>query len=62
MNVIRFCIHQNDYEEMFFEEQEIVFGFFFNQLIDEGVHKLFRVKGQGLTWRNNKWLDEGDVV
>jgi hypothetical protein len=47
---------------MLFKEQERVFGFCLNQLIDGGVHKLFRVQEEGLTWGNDKWLDELDVV
>jgi hypothetical protein len=62
VNVIRFSMHQNASKEMFFEEQEKVFVFCFNQLVDEDVHKLFGVEGHDLLWGNDKWLDEGDVV
>jgi hypothetical protein len=55
-------MHQNASKEMFFEEQEKVFVFCFNQLVDEDVHKLFEVEGHDLLWENDKWLDEGDVV
>jgi hypothetical protein len=37
-------MHQNNDEEMFFEEQERVIGFFFNQLVDGVVHKLFDIE------------------
>jgi hypothetical protein len=62
LNAIRFSIHKVVCDEIFFKDQEGVFGFCFNQLVDGGVHKLFGVKAQGLTWGNDKWLDEGDVV
>jgi hypothetical protein len=55
-------MYQNAHEEMFFEEQKMIFGFCLNQLVDGGVHKLFRVEGEDLTWGNVKWLDEVDMV
>jgi hypothetical protein len=40
LNFISFVKQQNGGEEMFFEEQEWVIGFFFNQLVNGVVHKL----------------------
>jgi hypothetical protein len=50
LNAIRFSIHKNVCEEIFFKDEERVFEFCFNQLVDGSVHKLFGVKAQGLTW------------
>jgi hypothetical protein len=47
---------------MFLRQQEGVFGFSFNHLVDGGVHKFLGVKGHGLRWITGKWLDEGNVV
>jgi hypothetical protein len=47
LNFISFFLHQNSDEEMFFEEQKIIIGFCFNHL-DEVVHKMSGVEGQGL--------------
>jgi hypothetical protein len=44
LNYIRFFVHQNGSEEMFFKEKERVIDFLFNHLVDGVVHKLFRVK------------------
>jgi hypothetical protein len=48
LNFISFFLHQNSDEEMFFEEQKIIIGFCFNHLVDEVVHKMSGVEGQGL--------------
>jgi hypothetical protein len=44
LNFIRFVLHPNHGEEMFFEEQEMVIGYWFNHLVDGVVCKLFGVK------------------
>jgi hypothetical protein len=53
---------QKGNEEMFFEEQKRVVGFFFNHLVDGVVCKLIGVEGQSLRWTNGKRLDESDIV
>jgi hypothetical protein len=50
LNAIRFCTHKDVWDEIFFKDQKRIFGFRLNQLIDGGVHKLFGVEAQGLTW------------
>jgi hypothetical protein len=62
VNAIRFSMQQNTIEEMFFEDQERVFVFWFNQLIDGGARKLFKVEEQSLLWGNDKWLNADDAV
>jgi hypothetical protein len=62
VNAIRFSMQQNTIEEMFFEDQERVFVFWFNQLVDGGARKLFIAEEQSLLWGNDKWLDADDAV
>jgi hypothetical protein len=48
VNVIRFSMDQNASKEIFFEDHERVFVFWFNQLIDGSVYKLFRAERHDL--------------
>jgi hypothetical protein len=58
LNLASFVMQQNWGEEMFFEEEEKVIGFFFNQLVNGVVYKPLRAEEQRLRW----WINEGDVV
>jgi hypothetical protein len=44
LNTIRFYIHKDVCDEIFFKDVERVFGFCSNQLVDGGIHKLFGVQ------------------
>jgi hypothetical protein len=56
------CLHQIGGEEMFIQEQERVFSFWFIILVDGDVLKLFGVERQGICWENGKWLNEDDIM
>jgi hypothetical protein len=45
LKFIGFVMQENYVEEVFFEDQKRVIGFFFNHIIDGVVHKLIRVEG-----------------
>jgi hypothetical protein len=57
-----FFLQHKGGKEIFFKENERVIVFFFNQLGDGVIYKLFRTEGQGLHWHNGKQLNEDDIV